>query len=317
MPKRKQRIAAAIDIGSNSAHLLVARARGEIRLGRRAQVASLVDRSELLGLGDVVDRGRHIAPEPLAELIESLHRFQLAATDAGAERLVIVGTEPLRRAVNSDEVGAAVERYLGIQLAILTEHQEAALTFVGVTQGRLPSASLAVVDIGGGSTEVALHMPGRALDVIPLRLGSARLTNAIVRGDPPTPDEIASLERIARQVVANTEWPDYVAQHVRDAVFVGGTATNIARLGRLERGQLEQDLQTIGRLKAADVVARFAVRPRRAQQLAAGVAIVNALLERLGVEHAGVSEASLRDGAIIAALHFGDEWLARLDELVA
>ena len=314
--RRPERIAAAIDVGSNSVHLLVARARREPRLNARLALAPIIDRSDLIGLGDVVDRGRVITPEPLSQLLESLHGFAAAAIEANAERLVIIGTEPLRRAVNSDEVRAAVERYLGVPLHVLTPRQEAALTFLGVTRGRSPQTSLAVVDIGGGSSEVALHAHGRPLEVVALRFGSARLTNAIVRNDPPTAEELASLARTAQFVVEQAEWPDDGAQHLRRAVFVGGTATNVARLGRLDRAHLAQDLETIATMPAAEVITHFGVRPRRATQLAAGVAIVSALLERFGVDGAEVSEASLRDGAIIAALHFGDEWLDRLDELL-
>jgi exopolyphosphatase/pppGpp-phosphohydrolase len=99
-------------------------------------------------------------------------------------------------------------------------------------------------------------------------------------------------------------------------VFVGGTATNVARLGVLERAQLERDMATLARLTADEVVATFGVRPRRARQLAAGVAIVAALLDRFGIDQAEASEASLRDGAIVAALARGDAWRAALPDLI-
>jgi len=91
----------------------------------------------------------------------------------------------------------------------------------------------------------------------------------------------------------------------------------VARLGVLDRAHLNEDLSTLARMTADEVVGHFGVRPRRARQLAAGVAIVSVLLDRFLLGQAEVSEASLRDGAIIAGLAKGDEWLASLDDLIA
>jgi exopolyphosphatase/pppGpp-phosphohydrolase len=75
-------------------------------------------------------------------------------------------------------------------------------------------------------------------------------------------------------------------------------------------------MATLARLSADEVVTTFGVRPRRARQLAAGVAIVAALLDRFGIDQAEASEASLRDGAIVAALARGDAWRAALPDLI-
>lgn len=308
---------AAIDIGSNSVHLLAARARRPVRRGTNAELVSLVDASDLIGLGDNVDGTGVILAEPLQAVIDSLRRLVALAEQAGAGRVEVVGTEPLRRASNADELRAAIERFTGLTLHVLTERQEAELTFLGVSGGQAPGEPLAIVDIGGGSTEVSIHVPGDSLRVIPLPFGSARLTNAVVCNDPPTTDELAALADAARQVVAAAPWPEHHAMSLRRAVFVGGTATNVARLGTLDRANLDEDMGTLARLTADEVVERFAVRPRRARQLAAGVAIVSALLDRFLLDHAEVSEASLRDGAIIASLALGKDWLSQLDGLVA
>jgi exopolyphosphatase/guanosine-5'-triphosphate,3'-diphosphate pyrophosphatase len=315
--KPSPRVAAAIDIGSNSVHLLVARAHRQVRPGTRTDLETLVDESDLIGLGDAVDGGGTITPEGLQTVVDSLHRLLPLAADAGASHVVIVGTEPLRRANNADELIAAVERFTGHKIHVIAERHEAQLTFLGVTTGQTPDEALAVVDIGGGSTEASIHVPGAELDVVPLKFGSARLTNAIVHNDPPTVEELNALVAAARQVVDRAVWPDHAGIALRRAVFVGGTATNVARLGVLDRAHLNEDLSTLARMTADEVVEHFGVRPRRARQLAAGVAIVSVLLDRFLLGQAEVSEASLRDGAIIAALAKGDDWLASLDDLVA
>ena len=315
--KASSRVAAAIDIGSNSVHVLAARAQRTVRLGTRTELTPLADTSDLIGLGDTVDSNGRIPPESLQAVVDALQRQIELAESVGASRVVVVGTEPLRRAANGDELIAAVRRFTGQSLHVLTVRQEAQLTFLGVTAGVPPREALAVVDIGGGSTEAALYVPGSDLEVVPLPLGSARLTNAIVRNDPPTIDELNALMAAAHDVVDGAIWPEHAGVSVRRAIFVGGTATNVARLGVLDRAHLNEDLNTLARMTADEVVEHFAVRPRRARQLAAGVAIVSALLDRFLLGKAEVSEASLRDGAIICALARGDAWLDALDELMS
>jgi exopolyphosphatase/guanosine-5'-triphosphate,3'-diphosphate pyrophosphatase len=314
--KPSPRVAAAIDIGSNSVHVLAARATRPVRVGVRAQLTPLVDASDLIGLGDYLDTADTIPPEPHAQVVDSLERQNALATDAGASRVVLIGTEPLRRASNGDELNAAARRFTGHDIAVISVREESELTFLGVTGGEQPDEAVAVVDIGGGSTEAAIHVPGADLEVVPLPIGSARLTKTIVRHDPPTIDELNDLVSAAREIVEAAIWPEHAGTSVRRAIFVGGTATNVARLGVLDRAHLNEDLSTLARMTADEVVSSFGVRERRARQLAAGVAIVSALLDRFLLGQAEVSEASLRDGAIIAVLARGDAWRESLKELI-
>lgn len=278
----------------------------------------LRDTSELLGLGDTVDRHGFIPAEERARLIDVLRKYVQTAHRSHAQRLTLLGTEPLRRASNVDLLAAEITEATGLHLRILAEREEATLTYVGVTRGERPDAPVIVVDIGGGSTEVAVFVPGQPLQIESVPVGSARLTNAIVTHDPPTEDELDRLRQAAADATEGLTLPAAVrggGGKVR-ALFVGGTATNVARLGHLTREDLAEDRRTLSRLTRTAVSERFKVKPRRAGQLAAGVAIVEALLDRFGLAGAEASEASLRDGAIIAAARLGDDWAARLDELV-
>ena len=303
-------IGAAIDIGSNSVHLLVA-------LVGPNWVEPLRDASELLGLGDVVDRQLQIPRDDRARVIEVVEIFQCAASRSHAERVALLGTEPLRRAGNADALIDEVREATGLSLQVLGPREEAMLTFVGVTRGVLPDAPYVVVDIGGGSTEASIYVPGEGLRMEHIPVGSARLTNAIVEHDPPTDDEVGRLFRAAAEATAGlgAGAAPLVPAGAR-AVFVGGTATNVARLGRLTRDALAEDRRTLEKLSVAAVSARYNVKPRRARQLAAGVAIVETLLERYGLEGADVSDASLRDGAIIAGARLGDDWTASIERLI-
>lgn len=306
-------IGAAVDIGSNSVHLLVA-------LVGPGWLEPLRDTSELLGLGDAADSEGRIPADARARVVEVLRGYADTARRSHAERMTLIGTEPLRRARNAETLVAEIADATGLTVRVLSEREEAILTFVGVTRGVRPDVPLVVVDIGGGSTEVSISEPGLPLLVYSIPLGSSRLTNAIVEHDPPTDGELDQLTTTARDAAAGIDHRLDAGRPTKPAsraIFVGGTATNVARLGRLTRTALKEDRRTLAKLPFAQVSSRFNVKPRRARQLAAGVAIVDALLERFGLEQAEVSDASLRDGAILCAAKFGEDWQETLEEVAA
>jgi exopolyphosphatase/pppGpp-phosphohydrolase len=190
-----------------------------------------------------------------------------------------------------------------------------------------------VLDVGSGSTLISLYRPGEPFLAQTLVLGAARLTWTIVEHDPPTDRELGRLATGARDALADlpdSAFPDpQVVRRGRArlglaqppepvrAIFIGASATNLARLGPLSRTALAEDVRLLGVLSVGEVVRRYGVRPQRARQLAAAAQIVDALLERLGLDEGEVSDASLRDGAILAAARFGDAWPTRLGELLS
>ena len=311
------RIGAAVDVGSNSVHLLVA-AIADSPTGKPGGLKVIDDRSELLGLGETVDSHGEIPRESLDRVIDALLEYRGLARQAGAEMLTLIGTEPLRRASNAERVAARVKRATGLTLHVISIRQEAQLTFLGVTGGQPPPEPLIVVDIGGGSTEIGVYAPGMTLDLVALPIGSARLTGLVVEHDPPTDRELDRLHQVASDIRSQLPDPPPDDGHGRPtAIFVGGTATNIARLGRLTRGGLAEDRRTIARMPSVAITELFGVRPQRARQLAAGAAIVEVLLDHYGLDEARVSTASLRDGAIIAGLRFAEAWPDHLDAMIA
>jgi exopolyphosphatase / guanosine-5'-triphosphate,3'-diphosphate pyrophosphatase len=282
-------IGAAVDVGSNSVHLLVAKVTD-------AGLEPLLDESELLGLGDVVDRDGVIPAESVDTLVRALVSYRDRARALGANTVTFFGTEPLREALNADAVISAVEERTGIPLRVLSPHDEGELTFVGVTGDQPVGDSLLVADIGGGSTEIVSFDPRAGLTVTGLPVGSARLTRDHVKHDPPTDDEIDALRKAAAEACGGL--PD---AQPSSAIFVGGTATNIVRLAPLATDSFVALYEIVRGASAADLVARYGLRPRRAQQITAGAALAEAVLRRYGLPHADVADASLRDGAIIVA----------------
>ncbi len=200
---------------------------------------------------------------------------------------------------------------------VLTHAEEALLTVVGVMAGRPVAHETLVVDLGGGSSEFCVVGPGGPPRAAGLRLGSARLTDRLAAHDPPTAEELYEMLVEARRLVDQA--PD---ARPREIVAVGGTASNLVKVVRF--GRSRRVLTRDGTAKAlalltaepAELAAlRHAIKPERARILPAGAVIVDAILRRYGVDSMRVSEAGIREGAILAQAHAGAAWRDRLPDL--
>ncbi len=234
-----------------------------------------------------------------------------------------MATEPLRRATNRDEVLEHVLAATGRPLHVLSHEAEARLTLLGVTGGAAVRAPLMVVDIGGGSTEIISVDDGSAKPVVGvLATGSSRLTKSLVVHDPPTWFEINALRAESRRLIDALAGALHAGRSPR-CVMVGGTASNLVKLlpsavmegasaaGRprsIDLVDLPACFDRLAREPADALVLRYAVNRRRAGQLTAGAALVEALLVRYGVPRAEVSAASLREGTILAVAEAGEDW---------
>jgi exopolyphosphatase/pppGpp-phosphohydrolase len=304
------RVAAAVDIGSNSVHLLVAVAAGH-------RLRPLVDESVFLGLGDAVGSIGLFGSAKRAELAAALVRYADTARRLGATAITFVGTEPVRRATDAARAAAEVERASGVPLLVLDHTEEAVLTLLGVTDGRPVAGELVVVDVGGGSSEFVAVGPDRAPVAVGLRLGSASLAAAHVEHDPPTRDEVDRMLAAARAAVAAAP-----PARPRDLVAVGGTASNLVRVlpaaaldRTLTRRRVAEALAVLLTEPAAVAAERHAVNPIRARLLPAGAAIVAAVLEHYRIDRLRVSEAGIREGTVLATLHDPIGWRDRLPVL--
>jgi exopolyphosphatase/pppGpp-phosphohydrolase len=305
-------IYAAIDVGSNSVHLLVASVADE-RLG------VLADESVFLGLGAAVDGTGQIGSRVCRRLAVAIHRYIDRARGLGAGSIVCVGTEPMRRALDGRAVATSIDRLVGLPLHVLEHEEEGYLTLLGVGPGTQPHRQVLVIDVGGGSSEFVVVEPGRSVLAVGVQVGGARLTSRHVASDPPTPDEVAALRHAARAAME-------AAPEARPeaAIVVGGTASNLLRL-LPEAGQdraltptrLARALDLLV-LEPAEATARaYGMNPVRARVLPAGAAILEAILARYEIDRLEASEASIREGAIVALAHGGEAWRTMLPSLAA
>jgi exopolyphosphatase/guanosine-5'-triphosphate,3'-diphosphate pyrophosphatase len=308
------RVGAAIDVGSNSVHLLVADVVGEGRL------RVIQDESVLLGLGAVVDLDGRIPDSEAAAVIDVVSEYVAAASDSGAELVMLLGTEPLRRASNRSQFAEALESATGRPLNILSHEEEAGLTLIGVLHGEVPHESVLVLDIGGGSSEIVLLEPGADPVVGIMPVGSARLTASHVEDDPPTRDEIEALRAEAHHLLSSMP-----AGHPARGVVVGGSGTNLLRLTDVEgtqgalidKARIDEAIRIVTAHPSAELVETFGLRERRIVQMAAGASLIEATLDCYNLEHLEASDSSLREGAILAWALAGDDWREQLDGLVA
>ena len=285
------------------------------------RVVPLLDESALLGLGTLVDARGLIPADARGPLIAALVGYVAAARGLGAERIAFVGTEPLRRAADARAVVVAVEDATGVPLHVVDHREEGLLTLLGATSGRAVQADLLVVDIGGGSTQLVVVGPARRASATGLRVGGARLTEAHVTHDPPTRSEIAALRAAASAALRAA--PDALPGAApTEIVAVGGTASNLVKIvpGALHDRVLTPErlaaaFEVLAEATAADVAVRFAIRPQRARILAAGAALLEAILARYGVPRATASEEGIREGTVLALSRAGAAWRDRLEAL--
>ncbi len=301
------RIGAAVDLGSNSVHLLIAAIDGH-------ELRPLVDESVFLGLGAAVDGRAHLGAAARAALVEALTLYAATARGLGAQTITFLGTEPIRRAADAARVVAEVEAGTGIPVDVLTHEEEAYLTLVGVTGGRSVASETLVVDIGGGSSEFCAVAPGGIARAAGLRLGSNGLSMRYATADPPGSADLAAMRAATQAQLA-----DALDAAPVDLAIVGGTASNLLKLTSggvadraLDLGRLDAAMAVLATSDAATLTATYRVNPVRARLLPAGAVIVEGLMRRYGVDRLRVSESGLREGAILVADHAGRAWRDRL-----
>jgi exopolyphosphatase / guanosine-5'-triphosphate,3'-diphosphate pyrophosphatase len=304
---------AAIDLGSTSVHLLVARP-------DRAGLVVLDDESAFLGLGAAIDGIGSLGAAGRATLVTTVAGYVERARALGALRPIVMGTEPLRRLADATRIVAEVSAATGCPMAVLEHTEEALLTLVGLTAGRAVESDLLVVDIGGGSSELVEIGPNRLAVAAGVQVGAGRLTRRIVDRDPPTWEQFGRLTRAAD---ADFAWTP--TRPPGEVVFVGGTATNLLKLLRragdpdrddhLDRAALDTARDIVAQTPAEMLAATYGLREARIRLLAAGAAIIETVLDRVGAASGRVVDTGIREGAIIAADRAGEGWRDRLEEL--
>ncbi|MGH2837443.1 MAG: hypothetical protein ACRDJY_03730 [Thermoleophilaceae bacterium] len=280
---------ACIDVGSNTTRLLVAdTVPGGIQEVLTERVFTLIGRS----LGG----GGEIPPEKLEETATVVGEQAELARELGAERIRAVATAAIRRAANARELVAAVELKAGMRLDVLQGEEEARLAFQGAARAAGVLGSLAVIDVGGGSTEIAVGAAGgRVLHAESIPIGSSLLAERHLSADPPTH---AALERVREEVAR--AFDSFAPVAVDHAVAVGGSASSLLHLAGAELGptELMRALESLCAEPAEVVGSRVGLDPIRVRLLPAGVLILAELARRLR-QPLRICKGGLREGVIL------------------
>ena len=295
----------AIDVGTNTVNSLVA----DVADGRLAVVA---DEERFARLGQGVDASGRLAPEAMDRAVGCLAAAQATAVRMGAERVVIGATSASRDAENVDVLRARVRRELGLDYAVVSGEREAALSFRGAL-AMLPTAAdggldaAVVVDVGGGSTEVAVGSRAggvafrRSVDV-----GSVRFSERFLRPAPPPAEAAARAEAAVRHALATV--PAEVVAGC-PVVATGSVARLLARLAGVDGPAPFVPAGTVAewraRLLALTPEATLALAPDRLagreDVVAASVLIVDTLLSAFGATGYVATPGGLRHGLALAA----------------
>jgi exopolyphosphatase/guanosine-5'-triphosphate,3'-diphosphate pyrophosphatase len=301
---------AVIDVGSNTVLLLV--------MGPGGRVVRESTRTTRLGQG--VFRTGRLDPAAVERTREAVLEFAAEARQLGARRVVAVGTEALRRAGDADAFAASLRAGATVdEVRILSGEAEAGFAIEASRRALGADArGLVVVDVGGGSTEVAWTDATGRVRGVSFPLGSVRLTEACVSAHPIPPAELEALRRtVAREVATLAHEPGVHAPKL--VVAVAGTATTLAalalHLARYDAERIEgttlscADLAGwIERLAALDVAARRALpgmEPGRADVIVAGLVTLEGVLAGLGAERFTISGRGVRHGVALRLLDAG------------
>lgn len=296
---------AAIDVGTNTVLLLVAERRGDL-------LAPVLERAEITRLGRGVDATGRLDAAAIRETVAVLAGFAREARALGAARIACVATSAARDAANGAEFFEAARAAAGLAPEVISGDEEARLVYASAWrdfggEGRGP---LAVLDVGGGSTEL-VHGDGPVpAGRTSLQVGAVRLTERHVRSDPVSPGELAALRAAARDALRPLA--DMPLRRGGRLVGVAGTVTTLCAVAqalpaydpeRVHGATLSlADVEALGaRLAALEVRARAALpgmEPKRADVILAGALVVAEAMRLTGFDRLTVSDRGVRWGLI-------------------
>jgi exopolyphosphatase/guanosine-5'-triphosphate,3'-diphosphate pyrophosphatase len=299
-----------LDVGSNTVHLLVVDAYQGAR-----PVPAYSHKAELR-LGDHLDSGNRLSRDCAVQLRAFVDEALREAEDKGVHQLLAFATSAVRDAVNGDEILAQIEAETKVHIRVLTGQDESRLTFLAARRWfGWSSGRVLMLDIGGGSLEIASGVDEEPDVAVSLPLGAGRLTRDWLAGDPPTADEVRRLRKHVRAEIAATAGT--VMRHGRPnhAVATSKTFRQLARISGaapssdgpyvkriLQHSDVTQLAERLSRTSAADRAQLAGVSRGRAPQLAAGAIVADAAMDLFGLRELEVCPWALREGVILRRL---------------
>jgi len=297
--------AAAIDVGTNSVKMVI----GE--MGKDGDLRILVDSMRFARLGEGLGATGQLGQEAQGRTLAAMEEFLEVAKQHQVEKIRLVGTSALREAQNRGEFLLRVRRELGVDPEVLSEEDEARLSYAAVALDpalRTHRDPLCVVDIGGGSTELIFGEGAQVSISMSLRLGAVRLTEQVLRSNPPGRAELEEVGRKAEEKLHQA----IAGRRARRVAGVGGTVVSLARMWKGVPSEMTEKVhgitmtpfdcrQMLDRLSGLSIAQRktlVGLDPDRADIILTGAIILDRILSMLGAEHLLVSTHGLRHGVL-------------------
>jgi exopolyphosphatase / guanosine-5'-triphosphate,3'-diphosphate pyrophosphatase len=292
---------AAVDIGSNTVHILVA----DVVRNKLEDVAHYVEMPELgarvARTGSIGTKGR-IA-------IRALRAVVARARKHGYDRLIAGATAAVRQASDGEAFAIKAGEAIGAPVHVISGRREAELSFLGVASRHAARREWAMVDLGGASTEVVIGRGHDMLRSATLPIGSGVL-NSTYLSDPPRPQERARLRKAALRELAHAPDGD-----IERLVATGGTASNLPIVlskrsppSVMTTADLLACERRLDARRAAELARHVGLPPNRVKALRAGVEALLLFLDWYGLAVLQISHEGLRHGMLLAYLERGEDW---------
>ena len=293
----KPMLCAAIDIGSNTTRILVAEP-------DEGKLKKVMEQRAYTRIGQARTEDGSIPEEKISEVAEVVETQVRMARELGAEGFRAVATAALRDAPNGKDAAEAISEAAGIPISVVSENEEGRLAFLGATKalGYKVDGRVAVVDVGGGSTEIIIGtVDGGVEQVRSWPIGSGQLADELITSDPPSASEI---RRIRDRI--DEEFAEVQITRPEQAVAVGGSATSLRKIvgARLEYETMERSIRVLSGDDAVEVGRQFELDPVRVRMLPTGVLILEKVSELLGQE-LQIGKGGIREGIVLDMLNGG------------
>jgi exopolyphosphatase/guanosine-5'-triphosphate,3'-diphosphate pyrophosphatase len=300
-----------LDMGSNTIHLQVV----DAHPGARPTPAS--SQKFELRLTEYLDRNNHITDEGFDLLSHAITEVLKHATEFECEEILAFATSAIREADNGEKIIAELRRIHNIDLQILSGDEEAQITFLAARRWLGWSAGrLLVLDIGGGSLEMAIGNDESASSTLSLPIGAARMTREFLIGDPYTSKSVKALMQYSKESIEQSVAGE-LAEHRADRIV--GTSKTFRTLARLtdhwykdggtnlEREALAAAIEKLKDLSLSQRSALPGVSQSRAKQLVAGAIVAESVMKHLSIERIEICPWALREGIVLKWL----DWMEK------
>src|SRR3984893_18273236 len=293
---------AAIDIGSDTIHMIV------VQRQKGDRLKHVLEKSRLMELGLLEERKGSLPDYAQGSIRRTLESFVCQAREAGTSEILIGATAALRDDLHRSTIAARLSRAVGLPVRIISRQREIELGFLAARHNLRPTGKQIFVDGGGASTEITLCEGRNARQTASLPVGASRLS-VLLEGDPPGLLTFARLMVPIRDAMRKAP----SAQSVRTAVFSGGAAHHICNVAGtprhlLTRAALERALRHLLKKPARKIAKKYDFDPRRVPLLISGAVILAAILDHYGLERAAVTASTVREGMILAYLARPKAW---------